>query len=94
MRTIIAGLAAVVLWGSAALAADLQKPEGPVILTIYGAIDATNRGPFNEFEDAILKTLDVDFDRAAVFDRAMLESLGTKTGLSASASPDRCCATS
>jgi len=59
-----------------ARAAELATPAGPVILTVHGKIGHANRGPFNAFDDAFFKSGDVSFDRAAVFDRAMLEKLG------------------
>lgn len=59
-------------------AADLARPAGPVVLTVHGNITSTNRGGVNDFEDAFFKFGDVKFDKAAAFDRAMLEKLGMK----------------
>lgn len=59
-------------------AADLGKPTGPVVLTIHGNIANANRGALNEFDDAFFKFGNVSFDKAAVFDLAMLEKLGRK----------------
>lgn len=58
-------------------AEELSQPTGPVVLTVVGAIGATNRGPFDEFEDAFFEYHERRFDRAAAFDLAMLEALGT-----------------
>lgn len=60
MRTIVAGvMALLVLGATAALAAEpLPQPSGPVILTVSGAIERTNGAG------------------AAHFDRAMLQELG------------------
>lgn len=71
-----AGVSALV--GGGAMA-ELAKPTGPVILTIGGAVKYANRGPFDEFDDAFLNSHEYSFDRAAAFDIAMLEKLGTVT---------------
>lgn len=57
-------------------AKELGQPAGPAVLTIVGSISATNRGPFDEFEDAFFKHHERRFDKAAAFDAAMLEALG------------------
>src|SRR5262245_58967950 len=59
-----------------AQAAELGQPAGPAILTVVGAIGATNRAPYDDFEDAFFKHHDRRFDKAAAFDAAMLEALG------------------
>lgn len=59
------------------LAADLPPATGPVILTISGNIEQTNRPPFDEFEDVLTYFHERSFDKAVEFDRAMLEALGT-----------------
>jgi hypothetical protein len=69
-------IAALTLSPMAALAGDLPAPGGPVVLTVTGNITATNRGPFDDFEDAFLKYHERRFEKAAAFDRAMLEGLG------------------
>ncbi len=58
-------------------AEELGRPAGPVVLTVVGAIGATNRGPFDDFEDAFFKHHERRFEKAATFDTAMLEALGT-----------------
>lgn len=55
----------------------LDKPSGPVVLTITGAIAETNRGAFDELEDGFFKFHDQTFKRASAFDIAMLEALGS-----------------
>lgn len=56
-----------------------DTPSGPVVLTIAGAIDRPNRGPFDAFDDAYLNVLGVEFSRAARFDRAALLALPQHT---------------
>jgi hypothetical protein len=78
----IGRLLAVVLvlaFGTTAHAQSLKAPTGPVILTVTGRIVQTNRGPFDEVNDALFKNQQVRFERAASFDLAMLEALGTRT---------------
>lgn len=57
-------------------AKELGRPAGPVVLTVVGAIGETNRGAYDDFEDAFFKFHERRFDKAAVFDIAMLEALG------------------
>ena len=57
-------------------AGEFGKPAGPAILTVIGAIEHTNRNPFDAFEDGFFKHHDRQFSRAAVFDAGMLEALG------------------
>ena len=72
------GLLAVALlaWPVMARAAELAQPTGEVVLTVAGAVGASNRGPYDDFEDAFFKHHDRKFDKAAAFDLAMLEGLG------------------
>ncbi len=56
--------------------AHAKEPSGPVVLTVVGAIGEANRGPYDDFEDAFFKHHERRFDKAAVFDLAMLEALG------------------
>jgi hypothetical protein len=51
------------------------RAEGPVAVTVTGAIDATNRGPFDPFADALFAALDLSFERAYAFTRAELAAL-------------------
>lgn len=57
-------------------AGKLASPQGPVILTVHGKIAAANRGALDPFDDAFLKSAGASFDKAAEFDRAMLQKLG------------------
>ena len=61
------------------LAADLPSPSGPVVLTVAGAIEKTNRPAFDAFEDGFLNYHEKQFERAVAFDRAMLEALGLQS---------------
>ncbi|MBT3398808.1 MAG: hypothetical protein HOL07_11300 [Rhodospirillaceae bacterium] len=70
------GISALISGGAAA---ELAKPTGAVILTIGGAVKYNNQPPFNKFNDAFLHTQEYSFEKAAAFDRAMLEKLGTVT---------------
>lgn len=81
--TRIAGrLAALALIGLLATAlpvlaaGKLATPAGPVILTVHGKIANTNRGALDAFDDAFFKSSGAEFDRAAAFDRGMLQKLG------------------
>ncbi|MEQ8356063.1 MAG: hypothetical protein RH942_11045 [Kiloniellaceae bacterium] len=70
--------ASALLWLSlsAAQAAELGKPEGPVVLTLAGEIQNTNRPAFDTSRDLFLKYQGKEFSAAAEFDYAMLEALG------------------
>ena len=57
-------------------AADLSPAEGPVVLTIVGEIENTNRPSFDAFSDPFINYHERTFDKAAEFDVSMLESLG------------------
>jgi hypothetical protein len=57
-------------------AADLPAPTGPVILTVTGNVEHANQGPSDVWDQSLFKHHDVQFDRAAAFDRAALERLG------------------
>lgn len=61
-------------------AQQLPEPSGPVVLTITGTVDKSNRGPFDPFMDALLKSHGVTgFGNAVAFDLPMLEALGMKS---------------
>lgn len=75
VRTLMA--AALVLGVQASgSAAELGRPTGPVVLTIAGNIESTNRGAFDPLHDRFLKYHEKSFTKAAEFDIAMLEALG------------------
>ncbi len=79
LRSLFAATLLALCFALSAQAADLAAPKGPVVLTIHGKIENTNRGALNEFEDAFFKFGNVTFDKAAQFDLPMLEKLGMKT---------------
>jgi hypothetical protein len=60
----------------AARADALVEPAGPVVVTVVGAIEATNRGPFDAAADEFFAYHEYTFEKAAEFDLAMLEALG------------------
>ena len=66
----------VLLSGYSLQAAELGKPTGPVVLTIAGNIDASNRGAFDKNKDSFLNYHDKTFEKAVEFDITMLEALG------------------
>ena len=68
-------LASLIAPGAAA-AAGLPAPEGAVVVTVAGAIENANRGSYDAEQDLFLKYHEVTFEKAAAFDRAMLEQLG------------------
>jgi len=77
MRWVWALVAAALLaWPMSGSAAELGQPAGQVVLTVAGAVGATNRGPYDDFEDGFFKHHERKFDKAAAFDLAMLEGLG------------------
>ena len=57
LRTLAAGLVVGLLLTSAAAAAPLAAPTGPVVLTVTGAITNTNNGAAAEFDMAMLDAL-------------------------------------
>jgi len=75
-RQTVAALACALLLALPAAAAELAPPQGAVVVTVAGNIANTNRGPFDPAVDLFLKYHELSFDKAAAFDRAMLERLG------------------
>lgn len=73
-------LAAVFLWGltGVAQAQELSVPKGPVVLTVSGSIEHTNRGALDaiELRESMFKFHELAFERAAQFDLDALERLG------------------
>jgi len=61
---------------AAAGAAELEAPGGPVVVTVAGNIENTNRPPYDAGTDLFLKYHEKTFDKAVEFDYAMLEALG------------------
>ena len=65
-----------------ASASGAEAPAGPVVLTVAGNVANTNRPAYDEKRDVFLAYHERAFDRAFVFDRAMLEGLGiTEVGI-------------
>jgi hypothetical protein len=68
------------LAASPALAADIgAAPADMVVLTVAGAIAKSNRGPVQPGKDSLFAHRDIKFERAFVFDPAMLKSLKQRT---------------
>ena len=59
---------------AASLSAAAESPSGAVVLTVAGAIDKTNRPPFDAARDAFFDYHERSFDRAWAFDLAALEA--------------------
>jgi hypothetical protein len=78
MLTIV-GILAFLSQVATVSASEVQKPAGPVVLTIVGKIDRTNRPAFDETQDLFFKYHERKFERAFEFDRTMLEALGMTT---------------
>lgn len=78
-RAFLAPIAAatLLLLGFFAPAAALEPAKGPVVLTIIGDIEDTNRPASQKTQDPFFAYHDRSFTAAAEFDRAMLEGLGT-----------------
>jgi hypothetical protein len=75
IRNALLGLAAAA--SLAACTASVAAPAGdPVVLTVTGAIDASNRGPLDDFSDGFLGHKNIKFDRAYEFTRSSLAVLG------------------
>ncbi len=60
------------------LAAQAQEPS-PVVLTVSGAVENTNRGPYDAFEDAYVGRYIDPFEKAHAFTLADLEALPQQT---------------
>jgi hypothetical protein len=66
----------VVAMGATPMSA--QAVDGPVVLTVAGAVNHANRGPVDPFTDGFFNSGQIAFDKAAAFDIADLETLGLK----------------
>ena len=73
----LAGLALTAMLWAGTANADLAKPQGQVVLTIGGAVSESNLDALKFFTASFLKSLEYGYDKAAGFDIAMLEALGT-----------------
>ena len=77
-RFLAAGaLGTTIPWRVDAAASELRA--GPGLLTVSGAIGRSNRGPLDPALDQLMVKHGVSFDRAIVFDAAMLERLPAVT---------------
>lgn len=72
----LVALAVAFLSAAPAAAAELEKPDFPVVVTVAGKIANTNRPPYDPTADLFLKYHERSFDKAAAFDIPMLEALG------------------
>ena len=77
--SLVCGPLAFALSGQALRAAELARPEGPVVVTVAGNIENSNRPAFDAARDLFLKYHEHSFEKAAAFDTAMLEALGLHT---------------
>ena len=77
-RRLLLAITAVMMTAAPAGAVELEAPKGPVVVTLAGAIANTNRPPYDEKSDLFLKYHEKSFAKAAAFDYAMLEALGTQ----------------
>ena len=64
MRWLLA--AALLAWPAFGQAAELGQPEGQVVLTVAGDVGATNRGPYDDFEDGFFKHHERKFEKMAI----------------------------
>lgn len=55
-----------------------QAVDGPVMLTVAGAVTHANRGSVDPFDDGFFNSGQILFDRAATFDTADLQALGLR----------------
>jgi hypothetical protein len=79
-RSLAALAGCVLLICSGALLAQNHRPAGPVVLTVTGKIEKTNRPAFDELQDVFFNYHQRKFTNAFEFDREMLEALGTTRG--------------
>lgn len=91
MKSMFSALWAVVFLSlGVGTASALEPVDGPVLLTVHGAIENTNRGPLDPFHDVLLGFQGAEFEKAAVFDRRALLALdGGRIETTASGWPDR-----
>jgi len=74
-RVLIAGAVGASLPWSAHAAAPARGGAGPGLLTVVGAIGRSNRGPLDPALDQLMVKHNTRFDKAWVFDAAMLAAL-------------------
>lgn len=77
MSRIIGLIAAICLLAGFGFAFAADTAE-PVVLTVIGDVAKPNRGPMDEFADALFSANSVEFDKAHAFTRAELAALPQK----------------
>lgn len=75
MKTVFALTALILALAIAPVSTSRASDPGPVVLTILGKVGNPNRPAFDPFKDAFLKGQDRNFEKAHVFDRAVLKTL-------------------
>ena len=76
--TVLLGLFLAVGLTGAAASGPGSRAEGPVILTIVGAISQSNRGARDDFADRLMAFQETAFGQAMEFDAAALQKLGMR----------------
>ncbi|MBZ8134872.1 hypothetical protein [Afifella sp. IM 167] len=74
-RSALALLALVCAFTGALSPSGAMAGQGATVLTVTGAVGASNRPPFEAFRDALFAAQDQHFDKAYAFDRDMLAAL-------------------
>ena len=77
MRRVVFALLVVLL--ALAPLSGPARAEGPVVLTVTGAIDNTNRGPFDPFADVLFGALQESFEKAYALSLDDLAALPQQT---------------
>jgi hypothetical protein len=78
-RTFLGSAALAGLAPLATVQAAPSASRGPALLTVTGAIQRSNRGPFDPVLDQMMHKQQVSFDKAYVFDEAALLALPSLT---------------
>ncbi len=74
MRFLLFALALIIVAG-AGFGLSEPRPKGAIVLTVGGAIETANRGPFDKASDTLFAHNEISFDRAIEFDLEMLDGL-------------------
>ena len=78
-RTFLASLLATATLPAAAQVASATQSSSPVLLTITGAVDKTNRGPFDAASDVLMAKQQLAFTSAYAVDWQSLAALPART---------------
>lgn len=78
-RKLLATVTVALSFAFIAVPSWAEGSADPVILTVTGNIANANRGPVDEFDDAVFSHLDVKFDKGFTFTRAELLALPQRT---------------